>query len=65
MKDFFIDNSLTFVNIFTNSLRAVFPYYRITMGVLSSKPLQVHIFLIIKISPEVQITDLGKKLNEF
>ena len=66
MKHFLIDNLLTFITIFTNSQRAFFfHYYRITIGVLSSKPFQVHIFLIITISPEVQITDLGKKLNEF
>ena len=56
---------MIFVTVFKNSRRAVFPYYRITIGVLSSKPLQSDTFLIITISPEVQITDPGKKVNEF
>ena len=66
LKHFFIDNLLAFVTIFANSQRAFFfSYYRITIRELSSKPFQVHIFVIITISPEVQITDLGKKLNVF
>ena len=40
LKHFFIDNLLTFATLFTNSRRAVFPYYRIPIGILSSKPLQ-------------------------
>ena len=40
LKIFFINNLSTLVAVFTDSQRAVFPYFRITIGILSSKPLQ-------------------------